>query len=369
MWSKSMSTGRVFPFYRFSGTHYQIGRLYGSCCHELIRRNLDLSMLRLQRLSGASREQIILAASKYRPFLLRYAPFLDDELRGLADSTGLSMDEIYFLQLRAEIQATFTCKAGDMHDVECTSFAISASGTAGGAPLAGQNADLPSHFSEVCVLVEITTPDHPPVLMLTPAGQVSYLGMNSSGLCVFANTLVCDGWRHGFPRYCLSRLALTQDTVGKAEQLLMSVERASSRNLLMVDSRGEILDLEFAVKKHDRLTSTDGRFVHANHFLSPELLAEERASPADLTNSKQRLMRLQSLIKREFGSLDVEKLQSFLRDRDTYPDPICIEPGDPGQDDEMTVAALIADPAHRSLWAAVGPPSKNPFVCYTFSAG
>jgi isopenicillin-N N-acyltransferase-like protein len=193
--------------------------------------------------------------------------------------------------------------------------------------------------------------------------------MNASGLCVLANYLVCDGWRQGFPRYCLSRLALTQDTVGKAEQLLLKVERASSRNLLMVDSCGEILDLEFAVERHGRLTATDGRFVHANHFLSPDLLSEERASPVDLSNSKQRLIRLQTLIEHEFGSLSVERLQSFLRDRGTYPDPICIESGDPGQGDEMTVASLITDPAHRCLWAAVGPPSKHRFTCYSFSAG
>jgi Acyl-coenzyme A:6-aminopenicillanic acid acyl-transferase len=253
--------------------------------------------------------------------------------------------------------------------MECTTFAISASGAVEQAPLAGQNADLPSFYSELCVVVEIATPDSPAVLMLTPAGQVSYIGMNASGLCVFANYLVCGGWRHGFPRYCLSRLALTQDTVGKAEQLLLPVERASSRNLLMIDAWGEILDLEFAVQRHGRLTSTDGRFIHANHFISPDMLAEERASSAELTNSKQRLTRLQQLINGEFGNLGFNKLQSFLRDRGTYPDPICIEPGDPGQADEMTVASLIADPAHRCLWAAVGPPSKNPYKCYSFTTG
>ncbi len=364
-----MTTDRVFPFYHFSGSHYQIGLQYGSCCHDMIRKNLDLSLQRLQGRCGASREQVMHASSKYRPFLLRFAPYLDEELRGLADSTGISLEEIYFLQLRAEIERTFTSSNGENPGLECTTFAISAAGTAGQSPLAGQNADLPSFYAELCLVMEITPQDHPAVLMLTPAGQVSYIGMNASGLCVFANYLVCDGWRHGFPRYCLSRLALTQDTVDKAEQLLLAVDRASSRNLLMVDSQGEILDLEFSAQRYARLTSADGRFVHTNHFLSPGMLAEERASPADLVNSKQRLARLQQLIDAEFGSLDVEKLQTFLRDRGTYPDPICIEPGDPGQGDEMTVASLIADPTHGCLWAAVGPPSNNPYQPYSFTPG
>ena len=41
-----------------------------------------------------------------------------------------------------------------------------------------------------------------------------------------------------FPALLPGRLALTQDTVGKAEQLLLAVDRASSRNLLMVKLSG-----------------------------------------------------------------------------------------------------------------------------------
>jgi isopenicillin-N N-acyltransferase-like protein len=281
---------------------------------------------------------------------------LDEEIKGITVSTGLRLEEIYFLQIRAEIEVFLSKLAGENIGMECTTFALSGLGTADGVPLAGQNADLPAFYSEVCIVVEIVSDDSTPILMVTPAGQVSYIGMNLSGLCVFANFLVCDGWRIGFPRYCLSRLALTQDTVVDAEQILTKVYRASSRNLLMADIGGEILDLEFAVERYGRLTSPNGRLIHSNHFISPDLLDEERSSPGDLKNSHTRLSRFQHLID-----------NAYLRDRVTYPDPVCSELGDPGQGDEMTVASVIAEPAKQCIWAAIGPPSLNIYKCYTFT--
>ena len=357
---------KAFPFYRFSGSHYQIGQQYGAACGELIKKNLDLSICHLQDHADITREQILASTLLYRPYILQYAPFLDEEIQGIATCTGLRLEEIYFLQLRAEIQVSFGKFTGENLGMECTSFALSDHGAADGASLAGQNADLPAFYSDVCIVVEIVSDDSPPILMVTPAGQVSYIGMNQSGLCVFANFLVCDGWRIGFPRYCLSRLALTQDTVTDAEQILAEVYRASSRNLLIADSKGEILDLEFAVQRYGRLTSRDGRLIHSNHFISPEMLEEERASPGDLLNSHHRLSRLQLLIDGRFGTLDAGTMQSFLRDRETYPNPLCIELGDPGQGDEMTVASVVAEPGRMRLWAAVGPPSQNPYKCYSF---
>jgi isopenicillin-N N-acyltransferase like protein len=360
---------KVFPFYSFSGSHFQIGQQYGRACRELININLNLSLKRIQERTDASREQILNTTLLYRPYILRYAPFLDEEIQGITASTGLTMEEIYFLQLRAEVQASFATSYDGNPVMECTTFAIAPTGTSDRQPLAGQNADLPSFYSDICIVVEMISKDQPPVLMVTPAGQVSYIGMNQTGLCVFANYLVCDEWKVGYPRYCLTRLALTQSNIGDAEQLLVKVQRASSRNLLMVDSRGEILDLEFAVQQHGRLTAPDGRLVHSNHFISPDMVDEERTSQGDLYNSQQRLSRLQHLIDDGFGNLDADRMQSCLIDRETYPDPVCIEPGDKGQGDEMTIASVIAEPAQKRMWVAVGPPSRNPYMCYSFTSG
>src|SRR5690606_27456523 len=118
---------------------------------------------------------------------------------------------------------------------------------------AGQNADLPGGIERVAAVVQFTAPGKPAVLMLVPAGQISYIGMNSEGLCAFANFVNCTGWRPGFPRYLLTRLALEQPTLQEAEAAVLKPRRASSRNLLLVDRHGAMVDIETTVDAHGRM--------------------------------------------------------------------------------------------------------------------
>ncbi|MEJ7757322.1 MAG: C45 family autoproteolytic acyltransferase/hydrolase [Nocardioidaceae bacterium] len=122
---------------------------------------------------------------------------------------------------------------------ECTTFAVLPIAAADGTPLVGQNADLPALYSQLGVVIHVVPDDGPAVLMLTPAGQVSYIGINDRGLGVFGNFLSCDGWRVGFPRYLLTRPALLHDTVRGAVAAVRNVPRASSRNLIMLDANND----------------------------------------------------------------------------------------------------------------------------------
>ena len=358
---------KIFPFFSFSGSHREIGRQYGEACSDLIKEHLDLAYERVLQHPKTTRAQIQEKALLYRSSVLGTATFLDEEVQGLAEACNLTLAEAYFLQLRAEVLKSFSSKKSKSLTRECTTFVALPDATANGYPVGGQNADLPGYYSEICIVIEIVCSDYPAVLMVVPAGQLSYIGINSSGLGVFGNYLVCDGWRTGFPRYFLTRLALSQDNLQDAERLLLSVERASSRNLLVLDQYGQAIDLEFAVRRHAKLLPENDIFVHSNHFLAPELGDEEDASVEELKNSRIRFKRLQDLLHEVRGTIDVPVMQRLLLDRETYPDTLCIEAGDYPGSDEMTVASLIAEPAQGQIWVAVGPPTQNPYHCYSFS--
>src|SRR5262249_8256351 len=161
-----------------------------------------------------TRSAVMSAAMGYRPYVQAYASFLDEEIVGVAEGAGLSLEEAYLLQLRAEAATPTMAGPAPLlagpHDGpdECTTLVPLRDSAAGGTTIVGHNADLPSFYRDVGVLLEIVPDDAPAMLMLTPAGQVSYIGMNDRGLSVTANYLTCDGWRVGFPRYLLSRIAL-----------------------------------------------------------------------------------------------------------------------------------------------------------------
>ena len=358
---------RTFPFHKFKGTHREIGQQYGEACSSLIKQNFEYSYQRLRTHTGVTHQQVQDKVLDYRPYVIKYAPFLDEEIQGLSEGSDLSLTDAYFLQLRAELEVSFSPKSSRSADMECTTFVARSGATIDSEPLGGQNADLPSFYADISIVMEIISADHPSILMVTPAGQVSYIGINSSGLCAFANYMSCDGWRTGYPRYFLSRLALTQKNVHDAENLLGPIYRASSRNLLLLDSSGQAVDLEFAVERQGKPELEMDIFVHSNHFLAPELFGEELATPKDLHNSKTRLDRLQILLENNYGCLDVPLIQQLLRDREMYPDTLSVEPGDDLESDYITVASIIAKPTLCQIWATVGPPSLNSYQQYSFS--
>ena len=357
----------AFPSFRLAGTHRQIGRQFGEACADAIHVHRDLALTRLRDRSGIAPERALADALRYRPFVVEHAAFFDEEIQGVAEGSGISLAEAYLLQLRAEL-AVGTGKAhnGDDND-ECTTFAVLPEATADGSPLIGQNADLPAFYKEIGVIVEIVPDDAPSVLMLTPAGQVSYIGINDRGLGVFANYLTCDGWRLGFPRYLFSRLALTKETVDDAIAAIRAVPRASSRNLIMLDAHGTAADLETTPTRDARLDPRDGLLAHSNHYVAPELESEERSPERQVANSRVRLDRMEDLLRHHRGTLDIGGMQTILRDRDCTPDALCRLPGDDPSSDFITFASVIAEPSKGRMAVAVGPPNEHPYRDYALS--
>ena len=357
----------TFPSYRFEGTHYEIGKQFGEACVDRIHLHLELATNRLEQKQGIKRETALANAHRFQPWVQEVAPFFDEEIRGIAAGAHISIEEAWLLQLRAELGVVPAEKLEDEPGDECTSYAILPPATSDGIAMIGQNADLPSFYNQLGVMVEYVFDDMPSVLMLTPAGQVSYLGINDKGMSAFANYLTCDGWRVGFPRYLFSRLALTHETVDDAVTAIDGLYRASSRNLLMMDAHGTAADLETTPAKTARIDPEHDLIAHANHFEHPDMLEAERAKDAYLPNTRTRSATMRKLLEQHHGELNPELMQTILRDRSTFPDCLCREETDNPEHDAITFASLIARPTEGEMWVAVGPPHEHEYERYTFS--
>ncbi|OQA73617.1 MAG: Acyl-coenzyme A:6-aminopenicillanic acid acyl-transferase [Firmicutes bacterium ADurb.Bin248] len=351
---------RTFPFYTFRGSHREIGRQYGEACRTLIEEHLDCVNAKLLSKPWISKEKVDRLALEFRGYVREYAAFFDEEVEGLAEGAGIGLSEAYALQLRAELHRQL--ETGD----ECTTYAVHASRTADGVALIGQDADLPAFYANIGVVTRIMPEGGPSILQFTPAGQVSYIGINDRGVGVFGNFLTCGGWRIGFPRYLLSRLALTHERVADALTHLSRVRRASSRNLIMTDAAGDIADMETTAGRHAVLRAEDGILCHSNHYLSPELMEYEAHGGEGLANSRARYARMRELLHENAGGLDAGRMQAILRDRQG-PYPICRMPGDE-ESDTITAASVIARPALGQIMVAVGPPNQYEYKTYAFGA-
>lgn len=353
---------RTFPFHRFAGSHREIGQQYGESCRDLIAQHRDLALERLYRKSELGYEEITERTLWYRPYVEQVAPFFMDEIAGLAEGAGISEAEAWLLQLRAEVAIVEKDEAGD----ECTSFAIEPSATSDGIGLVGQNADLPPFYRDIAIVAEMQFDRIPNILMVLPAGQLSYLGINDAGMGVSANFLTCDGWRVGVPRYFYSRLALTQKTVEDAASLIEGLHRASSRNLIMIDGHGNALDLENTPTAHARLQPENGIIAHANNYQAPELKHAERSKGIGLENSRGRVASMRAMLDARHGTLNADVMKEVLTDRTDVRACVNRHEGDIPELDSMTFASMIMQPSIGQLDIAVGPPDENDYNTYAF---
>jgi isopenicillin-N N-acyltransferase-like protein len=314
-------------------------------------------------------------ARLYIPYIEEYAPKFAREIKGLSAGAQITVEDAYMLQLRAELQTTAfdsegsqtAAEAREMIANECTSFALSGAVTADGIPIAGQNADLPAPTRELGIVMKISHDDgRPDILMLTPAGQISYIGISGNRMAAFANFINTTGWRAGYPRYLFSRTALEEDSVAAARARLAPIRRASSRNLIVMDGAGDAVDLELAVEREGVIEPTNGVITHSNHFLSLAVQDEEQARGDRLQNSCTRYERMTELIASKHGAITIDDTMSFFRDREHAPDAICRHAGD-GPGDYMTFASVLARPTVGELYVAPGPPDQHAYTRYTLN--
>lgn len=362
-----------FPYFEFSGSNHDIGVQHGRQAGELVHKHLNMALEKLAA-KDVDHETARRRAGLYIPFIEQHAPHFAVELNGMASGAGISVEDAYILQLRAELAVApdedgteEAAMAREALAHECTTFTISGKHTADGVPIAGQNADLPAGTRDVGIVMHVVPDDNPAILMLTPAGQISYIGINDQGMAVFANFLNTGNWRAGFPRYLLSRSVLEHDSIDAALARLATIPRASSRNVLMMERSGNAVDMELAVEREARIDPVDGVLAHSNHFVAAELSDCETSKPDRLHNSCLRLDRMTELIRADSGSITPEQTMTYCRDRVNAPDAICRHEGD-GPGDYITFASVIARPAQGEMWVAVGPPDQNDYTHYSLNA-
>ena len=118
-----------FNYYEFSGTEREIGRQYGEACKEQIRHMLGWWYDNLVELMpGKTLAQMLIATRHFETSIKDYAPELWEEMEGIAEGSGSTIDEILFLNGSFEIDAAYPVF------MACTSYACTGKATKDGKP-------------------------------------------------------------------------------------------------------------------------------------------------------------------------------------------------------------------------------------------
>jgi isopenicillin-N N-acyltransferase like protein len=361
-----MTPPDILPFAHVRGSWGAMGAEVGQMFSPLIGRHLDVWIAHVMRETGAPRAAVVAAAQPYAPHIQAHAPFLWEELEGMARGSGIALDELLVLQARAEVlrakRAAGPKAQAAEPSAECTTFALGGRRAEGGRVLFGQNVDLVPFLEEFGVIIRQQPREAPATLMYMTAGLLGHNGLNEAGVGVCAN-FVDDpgGWGEGLPRYLLPRLALREESAAAALEAAMRPPRAASRNLLLADASGDFIDAELLRLEAGLIRGQDGLLVHANHLEATRFQGYEKPTE----NSLRRRERLEALLAGAPDPLTVADVQRAYRDHANAPHSLCAHPF-PGRN-VQTVVSVIGDLGRLELHAAKGSPCKSVYATYTIA--
>ena len=375
MFANRMHTNSVAPIatVTFTGAPRKLGLAHGQAFTADIRHfaaeRVQLAQDPLYTGRTLSRGAVMAIAEACVAAHEAYSADLVDEMRGMADATGLSLAEVLIVGGFTDFVDTASAVGGDFSRAgrpmpasrfvdDCTAFIIP-DGSAGGAGFLGQTWDMHASAAEHVFLMHIV-PDHGPrAVIFTSQGCLGMIGMNEAGLAVGINNLSGADGQIGVTWPLVIREMLRQTSADGALDCIQRAPLAGAHNYLIMDAAGAGYNVEAMSSCLGISPLDDGPLVHTNHCLLETTQDMERDRlPAQVAASELRLNVARTLLTDPdlgAGEITVEDLMALTRE----PDAICVRPVAPKY--VATCGAVIMRPRTRELWAVAGPPTQGEF--------
>ena len=207
----------------------------------------------------------------------------------------------------------------------------------GDASFLAQNWDWEHEQKENLILLRIRQPSKPVIHMITEAGIIGKIGLNSAGVGICLNAIRARGVDFNkLPCHLSLRAALESSSRIEAVLMLERAGVASACHILIADATGG-MGLECSSQDICKLPMREGKVLHTNHFVVEHPGVVDKMQ---LKDSPFRLQRIHDLVKAaetEYLAPNVERLDKFLEDEMNYPTAICR-----AETDDSTVATLFS---------------------------
>lgn len=332
-------------------------------------------------------------AERYVAPLTRLAPRYLDEIRGIAEGSGVDFLDVLALNVRTEITfglfnddpPTEGATGREMPESDgCTSLSWFAAAGHTNPPSApsfsylAQNWDwMPAQRANLVILhidnSSSPSPSLPNIATVTEAGLLAKTGLNSSGVGVCLNALRCRGIdRTRLPIHLALRRALECHSRADAVRALRETGLAGCGHILVADAATGGVGLECTSRWVRELDMDGGgRVHHTNHLL---LLREEDEGKGVedttwLADSRPRLARAKELTagiaagggggqaKEKGAPPSTESLFEVFKDEQGYPASINRRQNLPQVKTE-TLFTIVMDLVARSARVTFGRPTE-----------
>lgn len=361
----------AFPLIELSGEPHARGLAYGKAAAERVHRSLALYRGELDR-RGVKPEQIQKLARDFAPHVSAFDPAYLEEMKGLAEGAGVTVEDIIFINCRTEMMfgAKTMIEAGKTDG--CTAAIVLPEASDDGQLIHAHNWDWREECADTGVVLKIRRNAGPDMLIFVEAGGLARHGLNAAGVSVTGNYLGCDRdfkTAGRTPLALLRRKFLEAGNLADAMRTAWSHPRACSANVMLAHAAGEAVNLEMAPDEIFWITPEDGILVHANHWISPPARAKLRDTGLSITvDSVYRQRRVESAVRGLKGKVSVAALKEALGDKYGWPDSVLRPPKPaPFSAISCTVCTTLMRPAAGTMEVARKPWIERLFHKYALS--
>ncbi len=319
------------------------GVQHGKALSQMIRTNISLYRSLFKQNESVLAAQIAEFSENIRAFSQDYF----DEMRGVAEGAGVSLEEIVMLNSRTEL-----FNLSDAAPIsECFVFFFSKSG------LLCQNWDWWEKSATGVALLNIRYQSGHTILVFTEAGILGKFGMSSKGFGTTFSYLYPDtsASTRGLPVHILLRAALDAESFDDAARLLGSEQVGTSGNILLASSDGRAQNFELSGSRTSVIPLSDTILMHTNHYVGGTA-NDASAGEGFLHNSIERYSRGEILSK-EINSWNKQDAMALLADRTEGEGMLCrsFKAEGPGEEPTGTIASVIMDLRNETIDVALLP--------------
>ncbi|KAL3486474.1 acyl-coenzyme A:6-aminopenicillanic acid acyl-transferase-domain-containing protein [Aspergillus germanicus] len=310
-----------------SGSPYEIGFTHGIEAAPEIERAIAFYAKLFIKHSRLNWAQVRDLASEFDDLIKVKWPRYYQELQGIADGSKRHLVDILALNVRTEIVF------GQFSD-GCTSLYYQGSDYA----YQGQNWDWSEEQGVNLVQLTIVQTGLPTIKMITEAGLIGKIGLNSNGVGVCFNAIRAKGLdKSRLPVHLGLRVALESRSAMDAVNTLERMGMASSAYILIGDATTAV-GLEFTSTTFARVPIHDGFIAHSNHMLLPHANIVE---PTWLTDSPVRIETMRDNIAAIGEPLSWETYCRLFADEQHY--PCAINRAASADSDVVTLFNIVMD--------------------------
>jgi len=249
------------------GTPYNRGLTHGQTLKKEIKFILDKWTIKTEAMTKMKFEDIkeqFLNNTKYMDAILKWNPDLVDEIRGIADGSGIDFNTIYLYQIGEELESNLNLN----NSYKCTTIGVNKTDKT--PCYVAQNMDPPNFLHGFPTLLYIKHEESDlESYVFTSPGLIALNGLNNKAIGITANGLP-DLYSNieGLPVAFIIRSVLEKESFEEAVNFVLNIKHAKAQNYI-IGGQDEVVCLECFNDTKVRFVPFENAAVtyHTNHYL------------------------------------------------------------------------------------------------------